>query len=236
MNTSQDLQNTIQNINDKLREQGADAVQEVAVPGREKKYGYKPQFIFDAVNNVLGPENWTYDLLQEDIYDNQCSVLVAVYLKTATGWFCKGPQRGFMQIVNKNVGDAQKGAITAAIQKGLSLWSIGQDAYQGKLETVFKSGKSATPNQTGAKSQKPSGAASSTPSESSPQTPQDNPATPDAQGATSDGLPVIDGVTYEQREGGVVVATGKACYDNKALLRAAGFAWDKEGKVWSKAA
>lgn len=236
MKKSQDLQNTIRDINAKLRELGKDAIQEIVIQNKPTKYGYKTSCIIDATNEVLGMENWIYDLLQEDTYENQCSALVAVYLKTENGFLCKGPQRGFMQIVKNNVGDAQKGAITAAISKGLSLWSIGQDAYLGKLETVYKSGNPATPNQPGAKSQMPSGAALSTPSESSPQPPQDNNAQTDAQGASSDGLPVIDGVTYEQRKGGVVVALGKPCYDHRGVLKAAGFAWDKAEKVWSKAA
>lgn len=240
MQKSQELENTIQSINAKLRDFGKDAVQEIKMEkdGRQIgqiRYGYKPQYVVDAVNEILGQENWIFDLLKEDVYENQCSVLVSVYLNTPNGFLCKGPQRGQMQIVKNNVGDAQKGAITAAIQKGLSLWSIGQDSYLGKLETVYKSGKPATNNQTGASKQKPI-AAQSTPSESSSQTPQDNNAPTDAQGASSDGLPVIDGVDYEYREGGVVVALGKACYDGKDLLKAAGFAWDKVEKVWSKAA
>lgn len=240
MQKSQELKNTIQSINAKLRDFGKDAVQEIKMEkdGRQIgqiRYGYKPQYVVDAVNEVLGQENWIFDLLKEDVYENQCSVLVSVYLNTPNGFLCKGPQRGQMQIVKNNVGDAQKGAITAAIQKGLSLWSIGQDSYLGKLEAVYKSGKPATDNQTGDSKQKPI-AAPSTPSEPSSQIPQDNNVPNDAQGASSDGLPVIDGVSYEQREGGVVVALGKACYDGKDLLKAAGFVWDKVEKVWSKAA
>ena len=45
-----------------------------------------------------------------------------------------------MQIVKGNVGDSYKGAITDAIQKCLSLLSIGTDAYRGLLRDVYLAG------------------------------------------------------------------------------------------------
>ena len=35
------------------------------------RYGYKPQYVFDAVNNILLPENWRYEVVSKEIFDNQ---------------------------------------------------------------------------------------------------------------------------------------------------------------------
>lgn len=42
-----------------------------------------------------------------------------------------------MNIVNKNVGDIYKGAITDALQKCFSLLSIGQGAYRWLLKDIY---------------------------------------------------------------------------------------------------
>ena len=216
------LQEQIQAINQRLRAFGIEAVQETRMTDREGKtigqvkYGYRPQYVFDSVNEVLGPENWRYELTREEIFDNQAVAEVRLFVRVDGDWLCKGSHKGQMQIVKGNVGDAQKGAITDAIQKCMSLLSIGSDAYKGLLKHVFQ----------------PS---SKTPSPPSPP-PTSQPAGPPPVGSdpTVD-LPKIAGVTFEHRQG-VILAMGEHLYDKKELLKAAGFQWDKTGKTWLKKA
>ena len=138
------LQEQIQAINQRLRAFGIEAVQETRMTDREGKtigqvkYGYRPQYVFDSVNEVLGPENWRYELTREEIFENQAVAEVRLFVRVDGDWLCKGSHKGQMQIVKGNVGDAQKGAITDAIQKCMSLLSIGSDAYKGLLKHVFQ--------------------------------------------------------------------------------------------------
>ena len=215
------LQEQIQAINQRLRAYGIEAVQEIRMTDRDGKtigqvkYGYRPQYVFDSVNEVLGPENWRYELTREEIFENQAVAEVRLFVRVDGDWLCKGSHKGQMQIVKGNVGDAQKGAITDAIQKCMSLLSIGSDAYKGLLKHVFQ----------------PSNRPPST-----PPPPTSQPAGPPPVGSdpTVD-LPKIAGVTFEHRQG-VILAMGEHLYDKKELLKAAGFQWDKTGKAWLKKA
>ena len=216
------LQEQIQAINQRLRAYGIEAVQEIRMTDRDGKtigqvkYGYRPQYVFDSVNDVLGPENWRYELTREEIFDNQAVAEVRLFVRVDGDWLCKGSHKGQMQIVKGNVGDAQKGAITDAIQKCMSLLSIGSDAYKGLLKHVFQ----------------PSAKSPSTP----PPPPTSQPPGPPPVGSdpTVD-LPKIAGITFEHRQG-VILAMGEHLYDKKELLKAAGFQWDKTGKTWLKKA
>ena len=215
------LQEQIQAINQRLRAYGIEAVQEIRMTDREGKtigqvkYGYRPQYVFDSVNEVLGPENWRYELTREEIFENQAVAEVRFFVRVDGDWLCKGSHKGQMQIVKGNVGDAQKGAITDAIQKCMSLLSIGSDAYKGLLKHVFQL------------SNRPP---------STPPPPSSQPPSPPPVGSdpTVD-LPKIAGVTFEHRQG-VILAMGEHLYDKKELLKAAGFQWDKTGKAWLKKA
>ena len=215
------LQEQIQAINQRLRAYGIEAVQEIRMTDRDGKtigqvkYGYRPQYVFDSVNEVLGPENWRYELTREEIFENQAVAEVRLFVRVDGDWLCKGSHKGQMQIVKGNVGDAQKGAITDAIQKCMSLLSIGSDAYKGLLKHVFQ----------------PSNRPPSTPPPPSSQPPGPPPVGSDP---TAD-LPKIAGVTFEHRQG-VILAMGEHLYDKKELLKAAGFQWDKTGKAWLKKA
>jgi hypothetical protein len=212
------LKEKIDLINERLRSFGIEAVQEIKMTGKDGKvigqvkYGYRPQYVFDSVNEFLGPENWRYELTKEEIFDSQAVAEVKLYLKIDGEWFCKGSQKGQMQIVKGNVGDAQKGAITDAIQKCMSLLSIGSDSYKGLLIKVYQknppktqSGKKQADKQTADKSSKLSA------------------------------MPKIAGVTFEDRQG-VIIAIGDRLFDKKELLKAAGFQWDKAEKAWMKKA
>ena len=216
------LQEQIQAINQRLRAFGIEAVQEIRMTDRDGKtigqvkYGYRPQYVFDSVNDVLGPENWRYELTREEIFENQAVAEVRLFVRVDGDWLCKGSHKGQMQIVKGNVGDAQKGAITDAIQKCMSLRSIGSDAYKGLLKHVFQP--------------------SSRPPSTLPPPSTSQPAGPLPVGSdpTVD-LPKIAGVTFEHRQG-VILAMGEHLYDKKELLKAAGFQWDKTGKAWLKKA
>ena len=216
------LQEQIQAINQRLRAFGIEAVQEIRMTDRDGKtigqvkYGYRPQYVFDSVNDVLGPENWRYELTREEIFENQAVAEVRLFVRVDGDWLCKGSHKGQMQIVKGNVGDAQKGAITDAIQKCMSLLSIGSDAYKGLLKHVFQP--------------------SSRPPSTLPPPSTSQPAGPLPVGSdpTVD-LPKIAGVTFEHRQG-VILAMGEHLYDKKELLKAAGFQWDKTGKAWLKKA
>ena len=211
----------VEMINAQLRACGREAVQEIKMmkDGQvigQVRYGYKPQYVFDAVNDVLLPENWRYEVVSKEIYDNQAVAEVKLFLRTGEEWFCKGSQTGQMQIIKKNVGDAMKGAITDALQKCLSLLSIGSDAYKGLLRDVYLTGQH--PPATTARKQ--------------PQQQPQKSGQPDAAQATKDELPKIAGIKYQRRDG-IVVAVGNS-FDKKELLKSAGFKWDKSGKNWYK--
>jgi len=191
----------IEKINKILRDQGK-AIIQVKDVGR-KQYGYVPQAVFDAVNAVLGPENWTYEVHSNEIIDGQAIACVEVFMNTNNGWLSKGKHWGQSNVVKGNIGDALKGAVTDGIQKCLSLWSIGSDAYAGKLEAVWV--KKTHP--------KPISQSQSQPDSTTPK---------------------LEGVIFE-KENGRILAKGKT-YGKSAALKAAGFQWDGDKKVWWKKA
>ena len=205
----------VEAINAQLRAFGREAVQEIKMmkDGQvigQVRYGYKPQYVFDAVNNVLLPENWRYEVVSKEIFDNQVVAEVKLFLRAGDEWFCKGSQTGQMQIIKKNVGDAMKGAITDALQKCLSLLSIGSDAYKGLLREVYQSGRQPQ----------------ATPPRSQPR------QQPTKTNQPTNELPKIAGIKYQRRDG-IVVATGNS-FDKKELLKSAGFRWDGSDKHWYK--
>ena len=220
------LQEQINSINERLRSLGNEAIQEIKMTDKggnvigQIKYGYRPQYVFDSVNEVLGPENWRYELTREEIFETQAVAEVRLYVKIGGEWLCKGSHKGQMQIVKGNVGDAQKGAITDAIQKCMSLLSIGSDAYKGLLKNVYN------------KRSQPPASQPTTKASSRNNHPVAPPATQNDPSAT---LPKIAGVSYENRQG-VIIAIGDHLFDKKELLKAAGFQWDKTGKTWMKQA
>ena len=64
----------VNEINTQLRAFGREAVQEIKMmkDGEvigQVRYEYKPQYVFDTVNNVLLPENWRYEVVSKEIFD-----------------------------------------------------------------------------------------------------------------------------------------------------------------------
>jgi len=159
------------------------------------------------------PENWRYEIVSKEIFDNQVVADVQLFIRVNDEWFCKGAQTGQMQIVKGNVGDATKGAITGAIQKCLSLLSIGSDAYKGLLKNVYLQNQRSSKANKNQATEKPA----------------------DQSGNSAADLPEIVGVTFENRQG-VIVAIGEKLFDKGQQLKAAGFIWNKSEKVWMKAA
>ena len=227
------LQEQVQSINERLRAFGIEAIQEVKMTDKggnvigQVKYGFRPQYVFDSVNEVLGPENWRYELTKEEIFESQAVAEVRLFVKIDGDWLCKGSHKGQMQIVKGNVGDAQKGAITDAIQKCMSLLSIGSDAYKGLLKNVYLQGTQRT--------QPPASQTTSQPKTKSASTTNQPAEPPASQSDPSATLPKIAGVSFENRQG-VIIAIGDHLFDKKELLKAAGFQWDKTGKTWMKQA
>jgi len=70
------LTQQIEMVNAQLRDFGRTAIHEVKMVKNGQiigqiRYGYKPQYVFDAVNSILMPENWRYEVVSKDIFDNQ---------------------------------------------------------------------------------------------------------------------------------------------------------------------
>jgi hypothetical protein len=222
----------VDQINQTLRSHGKEAVQEIKMTNREGKvigqirYGYRPQYVFDAINAILLPENWKYEVISKEIFAQQAVAEVKLFIRIADEWLCKGSQIGQMQIVKENVGDAYKGAITDAIQKCFSLLSIGTDAYRGLLEKVYKG---SSQSRTSTRPQ-PQSAAVQPQAEKSAESASQSPESKLAQ--DNQDPPQIAGVEI-QRVDNRFVASGKV-FEKKELLKAAGFKWDKANKTWFK--
>ena len=111
------LQEQIQSINERLRSFGNEAIQEIKMTDKggnqigQIKYGFRPQYVFDSVNEVLGPENWRYELTKEEIFGTQAVAEVRLFVKIDGDWLCKGSHKGQMQIVKGNGGCYLLGAI-----------------------------------------------------------------------------------------------------------------------------
>ena len=228
MQENKTLSTIVDEINTTLRAYGKAAVQEVKMTREGQvigqiRYGYRPQYVFDAVNAVLLPENWRYEVMSKEIFNQQAVVEVKLYIRIIDEWLCKGSQMGQMQIAKENVGDAYKGAVTDAIQKCLSLLSVGTDSYRGLLEFVYKGSP-----QPIASSRQPAQPAVQ------PETPAVTSSQPQKSQSAQDNqdLPQITGV-HIQRVDNRFVASGKV-FDKKEMLKAAGFRWDGANKNWFK--
>lgn len=233
MSEDKTLSTIVDEINNTLRSYGKEAVQEIKMINRDGqiigqiRYGYKPQYVFDAVNTILLPENWRHELLSKEIFNQQAVVEVKLFIRIAGDWLCKGSQMGQMQIVKENVGDAYKGAITDALQKCLSLLSIGTDAYRGLLELVYKGATQAKPA-----TRPPAPPSSSTSQSKTPPAATASPLPKSPPGQEDQPLPQITGVQI-QRIDNRFIATGKV-YEKKEMLKAAGFKWDGTNRNWFK--
>ena len=265
---SDELLGKIEKINDLLRSFGPAAIQQIKMEINGKivgqiRYGYRPQYVFDAVNRILKPENWRYEIVSKEVFENQAVAEVRLFIKTCqTEWLCKGSQTGQMNIVKKNVGDAYKGAVTDALQKCFSLLSVGCDAYRGLLEGVYKGTRQANSFKTypSTGQNQPSKREPQSPPVDHPQQskklppkqkrqpPQQKqsrkqprrPSLPPEKKSLSinfplpTDLPEISGVDWSWNEdGNKVIATGDT-YNKKSLIKSSGFKFNGEEKHWYK--
>ena len=201
----------IQKVNEILKTQGVSVIQEKKMMknGRvvgKVQYGYLPQAVFDAINEIIGPENWRYEISENGVQlvENQAIACAKVFFRIGDEWLSKGLHYGQSNVVKGNIGDAMKGAITDALQKGMSLWGIGSAAYRGELEAVFKNKTKDQPNELKSKS------------ESNFQPPR------------------IEGVLFENKDGRLI-AKGKT-FGKTTALKHAGFQWDPKSRGWYKEA
>lgn len=100
--------------------------------------GYKPQFVVDALNVVFGIGNWGFEEISSQLEGVNAEkdtpslaiAQVKVWLKgidfQPTGW-------GQGRVTKGDMGDARKAAITDALKKALSYFSVGNRAYHGCL-------------------------------------------------------------------------------------------------------
>ena len=131
----------VQEVNKILANQGASAVQKFSKlksTGRDI-YGYQPQKVFDAVNQVFGADGWTHEIVNIHKEEKQVIATVAVTLGKRTSH-----QFGEHRIMAGDVGSAYKSAVTDGIQKALSLFGVGSAAYRGELEMVYNAKESDT--------------------------------------------------------------------------------------------
>ena len=137
----------IKAVDEILDSYGEKAVQEVPSKGRTL-YGYVPQFVFDAINEVIGA-NWGYEILssscerEERVRKNGNKDTVYVAVVHVRVWMMdKGNcKEAFGGSDNYTVADALKGATTDAVQKALAMFSIGHKAYRGELAPAKEDGK-----------------------------------------------------------------------------------------------
>jgi len=133
------LKEIAKKVNEILDSYGEKALQEVPARGRTL-IGYVPQFLIDALNSVT--TLWSYDYrlisLEEKEVTRKSGNKEKVYSATVevSLWILDHRIRKVQVGGGENVtpGDAIKGAITDAIGKCLSLYSIGSKAYRGELE------------------------------------------------------------------------------------------------------
>ena len=222
------FQDKVDKVNGLLAEQGKTIIQRKQVGGQPALYGYKPQYLFDAVNKVFGVQNWNYKLHEieviphtDDGKSGQVIAKVEVFIRTSEdNEFCShGIQYGQSTIVNSNFGDAHKGSITDALGKGFSLFSIGSKAYRGELEAVYNGSDTEKGHDT-----KPDLRVVENPQEQNPDTAESK--------ETETDFPNLPNVTYEYENNGLVLAKGDT-YRNRYLLNQLGFEWKPEEKVWA---
>lgn len=130
------MYNKVGKVNVLLASQGAAAVQKFARikdTGRDI-YGYQPQRVFDAMNEVFGADGWCHSIVSIEYTDKQVIARISVTLGNRTS-----EQFGEHRIMGIDKGSACKSAVTDGIQKALSLFGVGALAYRGELKTVFDS-------------------------------------------------------------------------------------------------
>jgi len=102
--------------------------------GPYKSTGYAWQYIVDGVNSAF--DGWRYDLLDLCVSEKAKSFYAEARIQLDIIFNGEPVTRGTTvgSSSNVNQGDAQKGAITDALKKSFSLFSIGNKAMRGELD------------------------------------------------------------------------------------------------------
>jgi len=207
----------INKVNELLKSYGAAAIQQRQI-GDRVLFGFKPQYIIDAVNQIFTPENWYYQLHDTEIFTNdddrsgQVVAQVEIFIRADSDseYITHGPQFGQATIVYGNVGDSKKGSVTDALGKNFSLFSIGNAAYRGELSNLH----------TG----------NTVELSTVPDTQTNNPSPDTAEQQDINKLPNLPNVHYETAED-IILALGDT-YNNRSLLKSMGFRWLPQEKAW----
>jgi len=122
--------------------------------------GYKPQYIFERLNDVFGHDGWDYEILQHGIEGKDAWVLgrLTIYDVIRDKTNVEGPfARKILSVVEQfgtgvynkgtSLGDAMKGAATNALEKCASLKDVGHKAYKGLQDVPKDHPNSKTINQ-----------------------------------------------------------------------------------------
>jgi hypothetical protein len=127
----EDFKSKVDLVNMQLENTEPESIEQYQIAGKDFT-GYRTQNVVDAVNSVFGVE-WLYDIVDQGTSEGKL-YWVAMQVKFLVGndWRYRGTQFGSGSAVGSD-GDARKAAISDAIKKGLSLWSIGNKPYLGKL-------------------------------------------------------------------------------------------------------
>ena len=100
--------------------------------------GYKPQAIFDAMNEVFEFGTWGFDEISSEVSQGDKGMVIAKVRVWLKGCDFKPEAWGQQKIIGGNVGDARKGGNTDAIKKAFSYLSIGNRAFLGLLGSSDK--------------------------------------------------------------------------------------------------
>lgn len=105
--------------------------------------GYKSQHIVDALNLELGIGMWGFEETESTLVYDECNKPIMA-LSTVKVWIAgcvsEFSAHGQCSIRSGDIGDAKKGAVTDALKKGLSYFSIGNRAFHGLLQKGGASG------------------------------------------------------------------------------------------------
>lgn len=100
--------------------------------------GYKPQYIINAMNRVFGLGKWGFKEISNETRSDEkgeAKLVIAKVQVWIDGVDWQPEVWGQNRVTKGDLGDADKGADTDGMKKGLSYFSIGSRAFEGKLSS-----------------------------------------------------------------------------------------------------
>lgn len=130
-----ELWGLISQINQRLEAQEPNSISIEEARGKRKELqGYQVQYVIDAVNSILGPASWCYEVHSiEDEEKGGMIAEVSTSFYVEGEWLCKGRTFGGGQSAWGKA-DGKKSAIADALKKSLAMWSVGNKAYKGEVD------------------------------------------------------------------------------------------------------